>query len=49
MAKAFDTVNHEILVKKLKKLGFTGNLLELLKDFLENRKQCTSVNGLRPC
>ena len=25
MAKAFDTVNHEILMKKLQKLGFTGN------------------------
>ena len=45
MAKAFDTVNHEILLKKLKNLGFTGNLLKLLKNYLENRKQCTTVNG----
>ena len=45
MAKAFDTVNHEILIKKLQKLGFIGKLLEILRNFLENRKQCTSVNG----
>ena len=31
MAKAFDTVNHKILVQKLSKLGITGNLLILLQ------------------
>ena len=45
MAKAFDTVNHEILIKKLDKLGFTGNLLKLLQNYLENRKQSTMTNG----
>ena len=46
MAKAFDTVNHQILVKKLLKLGFTGNLLNLLQNYLLNRKQCTIANGV---
>ena len=31
MAKAFDTGNHEILIIKLQKLGFIGNILNLLK------------------
>ena len=46
MAKAFDTVNHEILVKKLIKLGFTGTLLALLRNYLANRQQCTIANGI---
>ena len=45
MAKAFDTVNHVILIEKLIKLGFTGNLLKLLKNYLENRQQRTLANG----
>ena len=45
MAKAFDTVNHEILLKKLKNLGFTGNLLKLVQNYLQNRKQRTTANG----
>ena len=34
MAKAFDTVNHSILINKLSKLGFQGNLIKLLKNYL---------------
>ena len=30
MAKAFDTVNHKILVKKLEYLGISGKMLKLL-------------------
>ena len=46
MAKAFDTVNHTLLLKKLDKLGFTGNLWKLMEDYLKNRKQKTIVNGI---
>ena len=45
MAKAFDTVNHTILLKKLEKLGIQGNLIKLLRNYLENRKQSTTANG----
>ena len=30
LKKTFDTINHKILLKKLKLLGFRGKFLELL-------------------
>ena len=45
LAKAFNTVNHKILLKKLNAYGIRGNALKLLSSFLVNRKQCTTVNG----
>ena len=38
--KAFDTINHQILFKKLQKLNIGQNTLALLESFLDNRKQC---------
>ena len=46
MAKAFDTVNHGILCKKLTKLGVTGDVGNLIVNYLTNRKQCTLANGI---
>ena len=46
LAKAFDTVNHHILLKKLTHLGIKGNLNKLLQNYLTNRKQTTSINNL---
>ena len=46
MAKAFDTVNHSILCKKLSKFGITGGLLIWIKNYLAMRKQCTCANGI---
>ena len=43
--KAFDTVNHEILIGKLSYYGFGGIPLNLIKSFLRNRKQYVSING----
>ena len=45
LEKAFDTVNHEILINKLAYYGFRGITQNLLKSFLTNRKQYVSVNG----
>ena len=37
ITKAFDTVNHQILIKKLKNFGFESNALQLLKSYLKDR------------
>ena len=44
-SKAFDKVLHEGLVFKLKQNGITGNVLNILKDFLRNREQRVALNG----
>ena len=45
LRKAFDTVNHEILIQKLLRYGFRGKAASLLKSFLGNRRQYVSING----
>ena len=46
--KAFDSVSHEILVKKLEyRFGVTGPLLDWIKDYLSRRMQCTVLNGVK--
>ena len=37
LRKAFDTVSHSILVKKLYAYGIRGNILELCASYLKNR------------
>ena len=39
LKKAFDTVDHAILIKKLKHYGIIGNNLRWFESYLENRKQ----------
>ena len=44
ISKTFDKVWHECFILKLKQNGISGNLLNLLCDFLRNRKQRILLN-----
>ena len=45
LKKAFDTINHSILLTKLEHYGIKGNANYWLRSFLIDRKQYTSVTG----
>ena len=48
--KAFDVIEHNILISKLSKRGVTGNELEWFKSYLQERNQfvsCGSVESER--
>ena len=42
--KAFDTVSHDILLKKLSLYGFSQNTTDWFDNYLSKRAQCTIVN-----
>ncbi len=44
LKKAFDTVDHKILLEKLKKMGVKGNELLWFQDYLTNRKQYVFIS-----
>ena len=43
--KAFDTVNHHILLAKMEHFGIRGAPLELIRSYLSNRRQYVVFNG----
>ena len=47
LKKAFDTLNHEILLNKLTSHGIVGKPLLWIKDYLTNRQQCALANGTK--
>ena len=46
LQKAFDTVSHKILLKKLYHYGVRGKPHQLLKSYLSNRKQRTKIGNV---
>ena len=44
-SKAFDSVSHQQLIKKVKAHGIQGKLLSWIESFLKGRRQCVVVNG----
>ena len=45
ISKAFDKVEHSGILFKLKQNGISGNLFEILSEFLKDSKQRVALNG----
>ena len=45
LSKAFDTINHKLLIAKLDAYGFDIPALEIIYDYLSNRFQRTKINS----
>lgn len=51
LSKAFDTLNFDVLLKKLKYYGINGPAYKWIQNYLTNRKQVVKVNDMysSPC
>ena len=45
LKKAFDLVNHSILLSKLQMYGFSPSTVQWFPSYLSDRSQCTNVKG----
>ena len=45
LSKAFDMINHSLLLAKLKAYGFSNQVLSLLQSYFCNRFQESIING----
>ena len=49
LLKAFDSVNHNLLLAKLKVYGFSENVLKLMCSYLKDQRQAVQINHLSSC
>ena len=45
LSKAFDTINHDLLLAKLTSYGFSENGLKLMCSYLKDRRQAAQINN----
>ena len=45
LSKAFDTINHDLLLAKLKAYGFSKQALSFMCSYLKNRRQRVQINN----
>ena len=45
LQKAFDTLDHNILLQKMEKYGYRGPIHDMMKSYLSDRWQCVDMNG----
>ena len=46
LSKAFDTINHQLLLAKLHAYGFSQQALAIICSYLSNRKQRIKINNV---
>ena len=47
LSKAFDTVDHNILIHKLQNFGIRGPAIDWFKSYLSDRMQYVSIGGVK--
>ena len=45
LSKAFDTINRDLLLAKLKAYGLSITILDLICSYLKNRKKSVQINN----
>ena len=45
LSKEFDCLQHDVIIAKLNDCGFDHPALNLIQNYLANRKQRTKING----